>query len=335
MILHPAVIALVAGSFLVSLMILYASFFGLQIVRAWDLKSGSEKQSGLEKRTYLISTLLAYAFGFEILSFFLFIYTVDDLHRLFVGAMCGAGTLNANAYGYPTVLVKGLVFILAGLWLILNHADNQGRDYPLIRVKYSFLLVLAPLMLGEASLQGAYFLNLKADVITSCCGSLFSTEQDGIGSPLSMIAGLNATRLRIVFYGVALVTVSLGMLFYRGIESLGIVFSAASLVFFLVAATSLISFICLYYYELPTHHCPFCILQGDYFHVGYLLYSTLLGGVISGAGVGILAPFRRIPSLLVSLPGFQRKLAALSVILDLVFSAAVSWQMIHTDFILQ
>jgi hypothetical protein len=174
-ILNPAILALVLVSFLIAGLILYASFFGLQVIRRWDMSSGSEVQLLLERRTYLISTILFYVMAFQLGSLFLFIYTADSLHRLFVGAMCAAGSLNVNAYGYPTFLLKILNFILGGLWLILNYTDNQAYDYPLIKKKYTLLLIIAPLIISETVVQVSYFQGLKGDVITSCCGSLFST----------------------------------------------------------------------------------------------------------------------------------------------------------------
>jgi hypothetical protein len=100
MILHPGIIALFVVSLLLTGMIIYSSFFGLRILRRWDMQSGSEEQLAMERRTYLISTILAYAFVFQIASFFLYIYTADSLHSLFVGAMCAAGALNVDPYGY-------------------------------------------------------------------------------------------------------------------------------------------------------------------------------------------------------------------------------------------
>ena len=87
-------------------------------------------------------------FAFELISFFLYIYTADHLHTLFVGAMCAAGTLKVNGFGYPALLLKMLNFILAGLWLIMNYADNQAYDYPLIKKKYLLLLLITPLVLA-------------------------------------------------------------------------------------------------------------------------------------------------------------------------------------------
>jgi hypothetical protein len=33
---------------------------------------------------------------------------------------------------------------------------------------------------------------------------------------------------------------------------------------------------------MPHHHCPFCLLQGDYHYVGYAMYVTLFTGTFFG-----------------------------------------------------
>ena len=89
MILHPAIIALMLVSLLISGMVLYASFFGIRIIRRWDIQSGSEEQLALERSTYLISTILSYVLVFQIGSLFLYIYTADSLHPAFCrGHVC-------------------------------------------------------------------------------------------------------------------------------------------------------------------------------------------------------------------------------------------------------
>ncbi len=180
-IFHPLILALLVASGLTGFLVLYASVFGVQILRRWDLRSGSELQLGLERKTYLISTLLAFVFSIELLSLFLFVFTADALHTFFVGAMCAAGTLHVNGFGYPALLLKMGNFVLAGIWLILNAADIRGYDYPLTKKKYGFLLVLTPLILAETVLQTAFFLKMKPDITTSCCGSLFSSSGNSAG----------------------------------------------------------------------------------------------------------------------------------------------------------
>ena len=330
MILHPAVIALLTGSLLVSLMIAYAAFWGYKIIEGWDLRSGSERQLALEKKTYLVSTLMSYAFGFQVLSLFLFVYVADDLHRLFVGAMCAAGTLNVNEYGYPAVVLKVLNCLLAGVWLILNHTDNQASDYPLIRKKYALLLVILPFLLYEAGQLWSYFLNLKANVITSCCGSLFSTEEEGVAAGL---AALPAVPMQVIFFGSMALVLGSGVAFLASGRGSGL-FAVAGTLAFPVSVAALIGFISLYFYELPTHHCPFCILQREYHYVGYLIYAALMGGGVAGAGTWALMSFRSVPSLEAVVPHIQKRLAGAGLAFYAVLTTVVIFRMVFTDFAL-
>ncbi len=311
MILSPPVFALSLGAAATSLLAIQASVLGVRIIRKWDLASGSEQQLQFEKRTYLISTLMACAFAFQIGSLFLFIFTAEDLHQLFVGAMCAAGTLNVNKFGYPTILLKIGNALLGGVWLIVNYVDNRAYDYPLIRKKYLFLLVLTPLLLLEAVLQGSYFAGLEADVITSCCGSLFGPEASG---PSAWLADLSPKALGTAFIAILAITLSSGILFHRGRTWAGAAFSLSCPVAFLLSLAALTSFISPYIYELPTHHCPFCILQREYAYVGYFLYVFLMGGTVPGMAVGALLPFRRIESLCPVLPPLLRRLVLCSLV---------------------
>lgn len=331
MILHPTVIANLLAVYISSGMVLYALYYGVQILKSWDIQSGHELQLVLERKTYLISTLLSYVFGLQLLSLFLFIFTADSLTPLFVGAMCAAGTLNVDAFGYPTLVLKIFSFILAGLWLVLNYADNQGYDYPLIKKKYLLLAFIAPFIILETILESAYFLSMKADVITSCCGSLFSSERvTGIGSE---IASLPAMPMMWVFYSAMLCTLLCGIFFYlKGVG--GYLYAALSLLMFFISLVSIVSFISLYIYELPTHHCPFCIIMEEYNYIGYLLYMLLFGATVSGLGVGALIPFRQVESLQSMLSGFIRKLALTSIILYAAFTALITYEIVSSSLVI-
>jgi hypothetical protein len=330
MIQHPAILALSVASLLTCLMLVYAGWYGTRILEKWDLNSGSELQLELERRTYLISVILSYTLVFQILSLFLYIFTADNLHSQFTGAMCAAGSLGVNSYGYPVLILKIVNCLLAGVWLIVNHVDTRGYDYPLIKTKYGLLNILAPLILLEAIFQFAYFFNLKADVITSCCGSLFSTDKHSIAGE---IAGLPNGPMQLAFFGIMAVTAVVGIVFYTK-GRWGGIFSFFSTLAFIVSATALVSFICLYFYELPSHHCPFCILQKEYNFIGYALYATLLGGAVSGLGVGALVPFSSHPSLSRVIPLIQRRLVLVTLTLYLAYTLIVVCRMLTTSFTL-
>ena len=330
MIFHPAIIALLLSSAFICFMVLYSASCGIQILRRWDLHSGSELQLSLERKTYLVSSMLSYAFGFQLISLFLFVYTADHICLFFVGAMCAAGSLYANGFGYPVLLFKVMNFLLAGFWLLLNFADNQAPDYPLIRKRYGLLLVLAVLIPAEAVLQANYFARLSPNIITSCCGSLFSGDAAGGATD---IAALPAAVMKIVFFSVMALTLVTGVVYYVKGKG-GYLFSALSASSFVVSILSILSFISPYIYELPTHHCPFCLLQKEYGYIGYPLYLSLFSATILGTGVGILMPFKKIDSLSEAIPSIQKRITLAAVVLFSIFVIIVVWKMISTDFIL-
>jgi len=325
---NPAIIGLISCSLLVSIVTIYGSITGITIIRSWDIKSGSDKQLVLERKTYLVSTVVSYVMLCELLSLFLFILTADRIHPLFTGAMCAAGTLNANNFGYITLMTKTVAFILAGIWLIVNYIDNKGYDYPLIRFKYLFLMLITLLIIFETVLQFKYLIGLDPEIITSCCGALFSEDAESI---LGEVAHLEHLGTGIAYYLTLLLTLGTGIYFYRSGKG-AIMFALSSTGLFFISMAAIISFISLYFYELPTHHCPFCILQEDYHYIGYLLYLSLLTGVITGGGVGLVNPFRKKASLKNILPMMQKKFCFVAMLGHAVFAIISTYRIIFSDF---
>ena len=138
------------------------------------------------------------------------------------------------------------------------------------RIKYILLLALLPLLLVVAALQLRYFLGLKADVITSCCGSLFSEDAKGLAGDAAA-APLLPTM--IAFY--AALALAAGAGFYYRLRQRGAYFVALfSVLAFIVAMAGILSFVSLYIYEHPHHHCPFCVLKPEYEYQGYWLYPV-------------------------------------------------------------
>lgn len=330
MILNPAIIAQLAGSVLLTLFALYALGTAIPILRRWDLSSGSEEQLDLERRTYLVSTIFSYLMAFELFSLFLFIYTAEHIHELFVGAMCAAGSLAVNGFGYPALVLKTVTFLLCGVWLVVNHADNRSRDYALIRPKYRLLIPLTVLLVLGAVLQAAYFLGLKPDLITSCCGTLFSQGSQGLGS---WLAGLPQGETKIAFYVSMALTLRVGIqLVVKGTGAA--LFGILAAVSTVVSIAAVISFVSLYYYELPTHHCPFCLLQSDYGYIGYPLYLSLFAGGIAGTGTGVLEMAKGAGSLEGVIPTLQKRLCLVSMAAFTVFTLIATWPIFFGDFTL-
>jgi len=86
------------------------------------------------------------------------------------------------------------------------------------------------------------------------------------------------------------------------------IFSYLSTWLFTFSFAAVISFISLYFYELPTHHCPFDLLQREYLYIGYPLYLSLFAAGIMGAGAGAIERFKEAPSLKSVIPALQKRL---------------------------
>jgi len=329
MLFQPAIIALLLASALCVLALAASAPFALEVIRRWDITSGSERQLQLERRTYLFSTLLTFVLALQLAAVLLFVFNAEKMSGMFVGAMCAVGTLNVNAFGFPALNAKIAVFFLAAMWLAINHIDSRARDYPLVRIKYALLLALAPLLAASAWTELQYFLGLKADVITSCCGSLFSEGSPTLAAEASALPPLPAMWL---FYG------SLGAAIVAGAwhghgggrsRVAAYALAATSALAFAATIAGILSFVSLYIYEHPNHHCPFCILKPEYGYQGYWLYVPLFGATAAGLAAGAIQPFARIASLRGIMPGFSRNLAAIAAngfALTAVIATAMIWQ---------
>lgn len=332
MLFQPAIIALLMAAGLAVLMLAVATPFAIQVIRRWDMASGSETQLALERRTYLFSTLVSFVLVAQLGALLLFVFNADRLSVMFVGAMCAVGTLNVNEWGFPSLIAQMTVFFLAAMWLAINHVDTQARDYPLVRIKYGLLIVLLPFLIATFWLQFQYFSSLKANVITSCCGSMFSTESNTISADLS---GMEPKLALWLFYaGMALVT---GVALWhrrRGGRSSGLLLALASSGAFVAALTGVLSFISLYIYEHPHHHCPFCILKPEYDYQGYGLYVPLFAATAAGLGAGAIQPFARVASLARVVPRVSARLATLTAAGFVIFTVVATWFVLHSKLIL-
>ncbi len=310
MFFQPAILALLLAGGLGLAALLLAAPATVQLVRRWDLSSASSLQIALERRTYLLATLVVFVLALQMAALLLFVFNADRMAAQFVGAMCAVGSLQANGWGFPALLAQILVFFLAAAWLVLHHADTRAPSYPLTRLKFTLLLApLLPAVALSVGLQWLYFAKLEADVITSCCGSLFSAGADAVTGDL---AGLPPRLAMALFGGALALAVGANVHYARRRRGAGWA-ALASALGFGAALAGMVSFVSLYIYEHPHHHCPFCILKPEYHWQGYALYLPLFAATAAGLGVGALGwAARRAPELRVVAPALARRLALLA-----------------------
>jgi len=330
MIFHPPILALVLASLISALTVLWAAWFALRVLRHWQPSSGHALQINMEKRTYLVSTALAFVLLLELASLLLFVSNADQMSVMFVGAMCAVGTLNVNAYGIPALLLKLAVFFVALVWLVINQIDNKAPDYPFTKLKYAILLLLAPLVVVAAGTQLTYFLNLETDTITSCCSLAFIPEGGGVAAELSSMPPKPA--LILLFGGLAaMVLLGLLAMRFRVAQAL---YGLASAVFFVISITAIVSVISSYIYEQPHHHCPFDVIKPQFDYIGYWMYLPLFTATGIGMAAGILGLRRTPDSMADSFARLMKKRIAISLGLYLLFGLVALVAILKSNLIL-
>jgi hypothetical protein len=280
--LSPDVIAILILDAIFSIFAILALIISVQIVRKWDRDSTTQLQYNLEKKAYLVATIIKYIFYLKLPLFLYFIYTLDSLSNILPGAMCAAGVTNATIYGMPLFMVKIFNLYMFGFWLVVNHIDMKKPDYPLTKLKFIFFILIFPLFVIEILLETLHLGGIDPHIIVSCCGTLFSASKT---SSVSIFIDLPNYLILSIFYTNFL------LIFISFIYKKRFYIALLNVVFIPVSIISLILFFSTYVYEMPHHHCPFCLLQSDYNYIGYLLYSTLFGGTFLGISVYIAKKF--------------------------------------------
>ncbi len=277
MFLTPEVFINIFVNFLILIFSIFAFIVSNLVVKYFDMSSDTPLQYSLQRRTYLASTIVKFALFLKIPLLFYFIFTLDKLSNIIPGAMCAAGVITANIYGVWLLTLKILNIYLFGLWLLVNKEDLETKDYSFTKLKFKFFIPIFVLLTIEFVLEILYFGAIDVSKIVSCCGVLFNPVKT---SALSLVLQIPREIIVTVFY-----TIFVFMLL-SGFFKRYYLFSLLNLIFLPISILAIIVHFSPYIYELPTHKCPFCFLQKEYYYAGYFIYLTLFLGTFYGIAQG-------------------------------------------------
>ncbi len=279
MLLSPEVLSL----FILNLIFLFfgmiAFLLSIKIFLKWDINSTTNIQYTLEKQSFLTATIIKYIFMIKLPLFLYFIFTLDKISSLLTGAMCAAGVVDATSYGTYLLVIKVINLYLFGFWLTLHYSDIKDENLPYTKLKFGLFIIIFFIFIFEIILESIMFSSIDISKMVDCCGTLYSSTSS---SYISNIFLIDSKIILSLFYTNYFAIV----VFY--IFKKKFLFTLANLSFIIISIISLISFFGTYIYELPTHHCPFCFLQKDYYYVGYMIYSLLFIGTFNGLVVGFM-----------------------------------------------
>ncbi|WP_294951808.1 hypothetical protein [Sulfurovum sp.] len=279
--LNNEVIVYLLSETVLYLLLFVAFLVTVGLVKKWNFDAFTTEQFTLENRSYLVMTIIFFGIVLKIILLPYFVYTIDALSDLVPGAMCGAGVIKANAYGNPLLALKIVILFLSGLWLSINSIDLKAKRYPYLKLKSWFFLFIFVLLSAEFLLDILYFTHIETTNPVSCCSVIFGQT----GGANSLPFGLDIPKLLMLFYLLfALIVLSL-------FSNLSLVSVASSILFVVVGYYAVVYFFGTYIYELPTHKCPFCMLQDHYHYVGYAVWGLLLLGTFFAIDYAVMNVF--------------------------------------------
>ena len=306
---------------------------GIRVLRFWDPASDSNLQIRLENETWLASTLVEYALAIQALSLLIFILAADSYSQVIAGAMCATGSLLANDFGMPALYVKLAGFFLYGFWILIHQMDICSESYPLVRINYGYLLLLAPVVIVDIFLQTMYIAELDPDIITSCCAVVFS---ESTGENANLLGSLSQPVMLGLYYGTMVLLIGMGLArndrlplvsLPDGKVKTALSFGYATfwLWFFGLALVVITTTISSYIYAMPFHRCPFCIIKPEYHYIGVFIYFTLIIGVFFGISVALAELIGRRPDLAGTAGRYRKSAIDLSIILLLILAVLSSY----------
>lgn len=258
-----------------------AFYFSLSIIKNWDFNKTTNKQYKLEKTSYLVILIISFTLIVKIVLFPYFAYSLDNLSNIVPGAMCAAGIVGANEFGQINLTLKILILFFIGVWLIINSLDLKEKTYPFTKKKYFLYIFIFILSIVELFLDFLFLENISTKEPVMCCSVIFGVNNTGSKIPFD----LSISNLLIVFYLLYILTTILSL------QKSSFLNLIINFMFLYIGYYAVTYFFSTYIYQLPTHQCPFCMLQKEYYFVGYFIWSTLFLGTFFGISSFILKTF--------------------------------------------
>jgi hypothetical protein len=241
-----------------------ALYFSVYILLKYKKDATSSQQYELEKKSFLLSSIVKISLIVYIFLFGLFAFSIDDVSALIPGAMCGAGVVGSGEFGTSLVALKFIAIILSMLWISIDIQDQKGENFPYFQKKLYFFLFLYFLLFLTWLLEVNFFMSLSMEEPVLCCSNIYKADTN------SFLFGMDIVEVVVLFYATYL-----SILISTYLQKRTLLFFL-SIVFLYLAYISIVYFFSTYIYELPTHKCPYCILSKEYYFIGYFIYASLI-----------------------------------------------------------
>ena len=250
---------------------LIAAFNGFAVWKNWNIESDAEDQYRLEKKVYLIITVLFLGFALRLLMFPLWFFILHTMIPSVPGAMCLVGIHNINpSVSYVASVFKLVMPVFYAYWLILNLLDRRIETQPFMKQKLWLLTPLGTLILIETIIDALFLFSVPPRQV-SCCTSLFDVPRND----LLQIVSESSWLWVVVFYSLSVILLCTMVYFFTaqkksmltgkgwwfGKKNFMLIETLFIILVFITFILSLHTKISPLFLGLPFHHCIFCLCQ--------------------------------------------------------------------------
>jgi hypothetical protein len=206
-------------------------------------------------------------------------------HRVVPGAMCGTGVLQAmGSYGIRAMIFWGLALLILYAWWVLDRLD---RCHPLGGLTWQaarIWLTAAPFLLAAVFYSWQALMQIESTPPVSCCAAVYDRVLEE-----TTTAAVTGRLLAASFWGHLAGSVSLLILAARKIQrpegGLGILPAAIMTLWVPAASICIKHFWSVYYYQVLSHPCPWCLFLSDHYGAGFLIFGCMAAAVLSSVSL--------------------------------------------------
>jgi hypothetical protein len=324
--LEPWVFLRLVAGLVATALLVRASFTAVTVLRHFDVMRVTEGQLALERRVELAGTFVRVGAVAQVAALLLSVLAADKLSRGIRGAMCAYGTFHSTPWGFRSFAASMVAALAAGTLAQLFVFDARVRGMELAKPLAWATLIVAPIAAVDLALQLAFVLNLDLSVVASCC----SVQLDAVAAARGGTAA--GPRLFSVVLASIAGAASIGLATLcarRPRRPLAVLTGALALIALPLAFAAVVLEVAPYAFEIPQHHCPFCLLRGTTGLVGYPLFGALFVGALWLFGAAAAAVIARAPALADTWRGFASSRARRGAIAWTVCAAICAFPIVR------
>jgi hypothetical protein len=302
--LEPWVLLRLVAGLVACLLFARGAMTAQKVLRHFDVRRATEGQLALEKQIELAATFVRVGAIVQVAALVLSALGADRMSRGVRGAMCAYGVFGANAWGFRSLAVTGVVALLAGVLAQVYAFDARVKTLDLARPLAAATLAMLPLSIIDLAVASEFLGKLDLTVVASCC----SVQLDPIAASGGGYAGGPRVLATALAAGGTLASIAVALLAARAPTKARVAAAGAvSLVSLPAALAASVLEVAPNAFEVPQHVCPFCLLRSDVLAIGYPLYGALFLAVVWAGGAAVSALLARRDAAREALAPFAKR----------------------------